>query len=320
MRYLGLDLGGTNIKAAVLEIGDDADRPAVVWTGSEPTIAERGPDAVTTTMIELGKRAVAETGPIDGVGVGLPGLFDNETGEVIFLTNLPGAWEGHPLRTEIARGLGVSATLINDARAFTLAEGTVGAGRGSHTLVCMTLGTGVGGGIMIEGKLHFGAFGTAGEIGHMTVMPGGALCGCGNRGCLEAMTRAPAIADAAGKDSFEAVLEGLEAGDQRSIEALDTAIDHLAVGLAGLLTVIGPDRIVIGGGVAQAGDVLFDRIRGAVRAKVTLVPPDQIEIVPAELGPEAGAIGAAVAAVVLPLADEHFIEGEIPSAARRRGE
>ncbi len=316
MRYLGLDLGGTNIKGAVVETTGDV--PSVVWTGSEPTLAERGPDNVAETMIQLGADAVSATGPIDGVGIGVPGLFDFATGAVIFLTNLPGPWEGYPLRSAIAGGLGVPATMINDARAFTLAEGTVGAGRHSRTLICMTLGTGVGGGIMIDGRLHFGAFGTAGEIGHMTVQPGGPVCGCGNSGCLEAVTRAPVIAEAAGKETIEDVLDAVAKGDQRSIGALDTAIDHMAVGLAGLLTVFGPDRIVIGGGVAAAGDVLFDRIRAAVRSKVTLVPPEKVEIVPAELGPEAGAIGSALAAVAAPSADEQFMIGEIPSAAMRR--
>ena len=317
MRYLGLDLGGTNIKGAVVDVEPDTT-PVVGSTSATTTEAHLGPDAVAQRMVELGRTMAEEADPFSGVGIGVPGLFDFGTGEVIFLTNLPGAWEGYPLRSMIAAGLSLPATMINDARAFTLAEGTVGAGRDTRTLLCMTLGTGIGGGIMIDGKLHFGAFGTAGEIGHLTVQPGGPVCGCGNQGCLEALTRAPVIAEAAGKETIEDVLDAVAKGDQRSIAALDAAIDHMAVGLAGLLTVFGPDRIVIGGGVAAAGDVLLDRIRAAVRSKVTLVPPEKVEIVPAELGPEAGAIGAALAAVASPSADEQFMIGEIPSAAMRR--
>ena len=211
-------------------------------------------------------------------------------------------------------------TLINDARAFTLAEGTAGAGRGSHTLACITLGTGVGGGIMVDGKLHFGAFGIGGEIGHQTVAPEGPRCGCGNPGCLEAMTRAAVVAANAGRDSIEDVLTGFKRGDQRCVDAMRRAADYMAIGLANVLTVIGPDKVVIGGGVAEAGDLLLDLIRDAVRSRVTLVPPEAVQIVAAELGPIAGAIGAAIAAQGSLVGDARFLVGEIPSAELRRTE
>lgn len=319
MRVLGLDLGGTNVKTAVVEVDDDGAAEVVVH-GSGPTDALRGPEAVAQRMVDLGAQAVEQHGPVAGVGVGVPGLFDFDGGEIVFFTNLPGPWEGFPLRSRIADGLGLPASLINDARAFTLAEGTVGAARGCRSMVGLTLGTGVGGGVMIEGKLLFGAFGVAGEIGHQTIDPDGPVCGCGNPGCLEAFTRGPVIAAAAGTDSVEEAIAGMVAGDPRCRSALEAAIDHLAVGLANVVTVIGPERIVIGGGIAEAGDVLLDPIRAAVRERVTLVPPEQVDIVPAELGSAAGAIGAALAALGSPVGDRRFLQGEIPSAVRRREE
>jgi glucokinase len=316
-RVLGLDLGGTYIKTAVVETSAGT-APEVIYTNQGPTDAADGPEAVITRLIRLGGEAIDQTGPVDGAGVGVPGLFDFDTGEVIFFTNLPGSWEGVPLRSRLAEGLGVTVNLINDARAFTLAEGTVGAGQGARTLACLTLGTGIGGGLMIDGKLEFGAFGIAGELGHQTVDPDGEVCGCGNRGCLEAVARPPVIAAAAGKQSFEEVLRGLADGDRRSVEALAAASHYLGIGLANVITMIGPDRIVIGGGVAEAGDIVFEPVRDAVRSRLTLVPPEVIQIVPANLGAEAGAIGAALSAIGSPVGNIEFLKGDIPSAQMRR--
>lgn len=317
MRYLGLDLGGTNVKGAVIEI-EAGSEPSVVATATRPTYAERGPAAVARRMVDLGADLATDEGPFHGVGVGVPGLFDFETGDITFFTNLPGAWEGFPLRATIAAGLGLPATLINDARAFTLAEATVGAGRGCSTVACLTLGTGVGGGLFINGELHFGAFGIGGELGHQTVVPDGPTCGCGNSGCMEALTRAPVIAAAAGRDTMEDVLDGAASGDPACVMALEQAATYLGIGLANIVTMIGPDRIVIGGGVASAGDALLDPIRAAVRARVTLVAPEQVAIVGAELGSGAGAIGAALAAVESPTKDHRFLAGDFPSAQFRR--
>jgi glucokinase len=271
-------------------------------------------------MIALGGDMARTYGPFGGVGIGVPGLFDFDSGEITFFTNLPGAWEGFPLRATIAEGLGVAATLINDARAFTLAEATVGAGRGCSTVACITLGTGVGGGLFINGELHFGAFGIAGELGHQTVAPDGPVCGCGNPGCMEALTRAPVIAAAAGRTTMEDVLAGVSAGDPACVAAFRQAATYLGIGLANIVTMIGPERIVIGGGVAEAGDALLDPIRDAVRSRVTLVPPEQVMIVGAELGSTAGAIGAALAAVESPTRNRRFLAGDFPSARIRRGD
>lgn len=316
-RYLGLDLGGTNVKAAIVE-RDDGDY-SIVTTASSPTNAAGGPEVVAATMVELGRSIIAEGGPVAGVGVGVPGLFDFASGEIVFFTNLPGPWEGFPLRHRIAEGIGVPATLINDARAFTLAEATVGAGAGCSTVACITLGTGVGGGLFINGQLHFGAFGIAGEVGHQTLEPEGPVCGCGNPGCMEALTRPPMIAARAGFESFEEVLAASERGDPDATAALDSAIRYLGIGIANIVTIIGPERVVIGGGAAT-GATLIEAIGRAVRDRVTLVPRDLIEVVGATLGSTAGAVGAALAAVESPTRDRRFLAGEVPSAAMRREE
>ncbi len=319
MHYLGLDLGGTNVKAAVIDV-EPGTAPIVGATETRPTGADRGPAAVAEGMVAMGVDMARIHGPFAGVGIGVPGLFNFDTGEIAFFTNLPGAWEGFPLRAIIAEGLGIPATLINDARAFTLAEATVGAGRGCSTVACITLGTGVGGGLFINGDLHFGAFGIAGEIGHQTVVPDGPTCGCGNPGCMEALTRAPVIAAAAGRATMEEVLAGVAAGDAACVAAFQQAAAYLGIGLANIITVIGPERIVVGGGVADAGDALLDPIREAVRARVPLVPPEQVNIVAAELGFTAGAIGAALAAVESPTKDHRFLAGDFPSAQIRRAD
>jgi glucokinase len=193
------------------------------------------------------------------------------------------------------QALDTSIAMINDARAFTLAEGTLGAGKGYRIVACLTLGTGIGGGIMIDGGLHLGAFGVAGEIGHQTIDPEGPRCGCGNRGCVEALARAGVLIELAGKDSAEEVYRAAAEGDGESMAAIETVARALGIGLANVVTLIGPDRIVIGGGIAEAGELVLGPIRQAIKERVTLVPTDRIDVVPAELGKWAGAHGAALA-------------------------
>ena len=294
-RFLGLDLGGTNIKTILLEaVGDDY---RVVASSTAPTYAERGPSTVVDRVLELGREAIAEHGPAERAGLGIPGLFDPVDGLAVMLPNLPGPWDGIPLTTPLSAGLGAPVTLVNDARAFTLAEGRMGAGRGTSTLVGMTLGTGVGGGILINGKLHLGAWGRAGEIGHQTVLPEGPVCGCGNRGCVEAVAKAEELARLGGRATAEEVFAGVREGDPQCRGAVETVATYLGIGLANLVTVLGPDRIVVGGGIVAAGDLVLDPIRDAIRERVTFVPVEEIDVVAASLGPAAGSIGAALAAV-----------------------
>jgi glucokinase len=297
-RHLGLDLGGTSIKVALIEgsaAGFEATR-----TDQRDTQAWRGPEAVAENLIAAARSAIESDGPVASVGLGVPGLFEPETGDVVLFPNLPGEWNGFSLRKTMERALGVAVWMINDARAFTLAEGTMGAGAGYPTVVCMTLGTGVGGGIMIDGRLHLGAFGVAGELGHQTIDPSGRWCGCGNRGCVEAMARADVLVELSGKDSAEEVYATAATGDVKSIAAIHEVAGYLGIGLANVVTLLGPDRIVIGGGIAESGDLVLGPIREAVRARVTLVPTDLIDVVPASLGTSAGALGAALAGFFRP--------------------
>jgi len=295
--HLGLDLGGTNIKVAVIS-GDGSDFE-VVTTDSVETDAADGPDGVTENLARVGGKAM-EPGPMTTVGLGVPGHFDQATGRILLFPNLPGEWHGYPLRDRLESALGVSPWMVNDARAFTLAEGILGAGRGCHTVACITLGTGVGGGLMIDGRLHLGAFGVAGEIGHQTVLPDGPLCGCGNRGCVEAMVRADVLTSNAGRHDAASVFEGARDGDDRCIAAVSLMADFLGIGLANVVTMFGPERIVVGGGIADAGDLVLGPVIEAVKRRVTLVPTEKIEIVPAHFGRFAGAIGAALAGAIRP--------------------
>jgi glucokinase len=295
--HLGLDLGGTNIKVAVL--ARDGDEFEILSTDSVDTEAAEGPEGVTENLVRVGGAAISASGA-STLGLGVPGHFDRDTGRILLFPNLPGEWKGFPLRDRIEEALGMAMWMINDARAFTLAEGLLGAGKGCHTVACVTLGTGVGGGLMIEGRLHRGAFGVAGEIGHQTVLADGPLCGCGNRGCVEALVRADVLASSAGRSSASAVFEGARDGDDRCLTAVSQMADYLGIGLANVVTMFGPERIVVGGGIAEAGDLVLGPVTAAVKRRVTLVPTDKIDIVPAHFGRFAGAVGAALAGSLRP--------------------
>jgi glucokinase len=221
--WLGLDLGGTNIKAAVLEGGVAA--PRVLATDSCPTGAADGPDAVLERVAALGRAVAAPFGEPVAAGVALPGHFDAARGTASLLPNLLGDWSGRPIAGPVGSRLGLPVTLVNDVRALTLAELRLGAGRGARDLVCVALGTGVGGGVVIDGRLHLG-LGHAGEIGHTTVDPDGPLCGCGNRGCLDRMASARSIADAAGRADVAEAAAAARAGDERARVAFARAGEY----------------------------------------------------------------------------------------------
>jgi len=194
----------------------------------------------------------------------------------------------------VAAALGVPVALINDARAFGLAELRLGAGRGASSMVGLTLGTGIGGVIAVDGKVHQGHEGTAGEIGHQTIDPDGPSCNCGNHGCLEAFARADRIAEACGTATAAEAVERARAGDQAAIDGLERVGRYLGIGIGNMITVISPDRVVIGGGVSAAGDLLLASARDEIRRRVRTTSITEVELVIAELGTWAGAIGAAV--------------------------
>lgn len=294
-RFLGLDLGGTNIKAVVIETAGSPE-PKVIFTARHETHADRGPDAVTDRLIEVGRLTIDEVGPVAALGLGVPGLFEPESGRIVLFPNLPGPWPSHSLRDPIGEALAVSTTLINDARAFVLAEGTVGAGRGHATVVGLTLGTGIGGGIMINGRIHLGDFGRGGEIAHQIIMPDGPLCGCGNRGCIEALAKAGTLAAMVGTPDVETVYARAADGDEDCRAAIDQVADYIGIGLANVVTLIGPSCIVIGGGIMSAGDLVLEPIRRALESHIRLVPAGGVKVVAAALGEWAGGIGAGLAA------------------------
>ncbi len=295
-RYVGLDLGGTNINFAVMEVDSDGARPIVVASDKVQARAHQGPVRVTERLIEVGRKLTDEHGPVFGVGIGVPGLFDAETGVIEFFPNLPGPWKGFSLRDPVGEGIGAPATMINDARAFTLAEGTIGAGVGAKVMLGITLGTGIGGGIMIDGRLYLGAFGTAGEFGHQTVDPNGSVCGCGNRGCLETVAKGSEIAKAAGVDNAVAAYAAAAEGDPQALKAIAQASYFMAIGIANVVTVFGVDTVVMGGGIMSAGDLVLGPLVSALDERLTLVSASRVSVVKAALGVKAGAVGAALAA------------------------
>jgi glucokinase len=290
-RWLGLDLGGTNIKFTVLDI---ATEPRVVGKGAIPTLAEQGPDVVIERLAEAGRLAGERWGPVDAGGVGVPGLFNSDTGSIELFPNLPGPWPGTSLRDPLTAALHVPMAIVNDCRAFTLAESRLGAAAGCSTVLCLALGTGVGGGVVVDGRLRLGPHGRAGEIGHQVVVVDGPRCGCGNRGCVEAVANAAALAELGGQPTAEEVFVAAHRRDERALAAIQTVAGHLGHGIANMLTVLIPERVVIGGGLVEAGDLLLEPLRAEVRRRCVLIPPAWYEVVPAELGPFAGAIGAAL--------------------------
>lgn len=291
-RHLGLDLGGTNIKWAVVEHSADAWR--TVDRGQVTTPAAGGPDAVVARLAAVARQAVDADPEVTTVGIGVPGLYDPATGITRFLPNLPGDWAGVPVAPGVGGAVGLPATLVNDARAFGLAELRLGAARGASSMIGLTLGTGVGGVIAVDGRVHLGHDGTAGEIGHQTIEPDGPWCGCGNRGCLEAFARADQISAACGTATAEEAITRARAGDIRAVEGLNQVARYLGIGIANMVAVLAPDKIVIGGGISVAADLLLGPIRDELRRRVHTTSLDEVEIVTAELGTWAGAIGAAI--------------------------
>ena len=291
-RHFGLDLGATNLKWAVLE--RTGESWSVLDRGQVPTSATDGADAVVARMAGLAEQARRDWPRIGSVGVGVPGLFNAAAGVTTFLPNLPPDWSGHPVTGPMRARLGLPVELINDARAFGLAELRLGAGRGCRTMVGLVLGTGVGGVVVIDGRVHFGHDGTGGESGHQTILPDGPPCTCGNQGCLEALTRADAVAAACGTSTADEAVRAARAGDGRALEGLAHVGRWLGIGISNLIVVLTPDRVVLGGGVAAAGELLLEPIRAEVRRRVHVTSLDAVEIVAGELATFAGAIGAGV--------------------------
>src|SRR5262245_58214283 len=296
-RHLGLDLGATNLKWSMVEQGDGAwsaiarEQVATRLVGNPDDI----PAAVVAQLGEVATEAIASCGPATSIGIGVPGLYDPAAGTTRFLVNILGPWAGQAVAGPVGAATGLPTVLVNDARAFGLAELRLGAGRGATSMIGLTLGTGVGGVIAIDGRVHQGRDGTGGEIGHQTIDPDGPWCGCGNRGCVEAFARADQIAAACGTATAEEAVARARAGDARALAGIADVGRYLGIGIANMIAVITPDKVVLGGGIGSAAaDLLFEPIRAELRRRVTTTSLDEVELVAAELGTWAGAIGAAV--------------------------
>ena len=314
-RYVvGVDLGGTNIVVgAVAEDGSED-----VATRSEPTRSEQGADAVVDRMVRMIETAIRETMELKGVtradflgvGVGAPGPLDRERGMVLTTPNL--GWQNFPLRDVIGDRVKLSVKLDNDANCATLGEWWLGAAKGGRNVVGVTIGTGIGGGLILDGRLYHGSSDVAGEIGHTTIDVTGRRCNCGNYGCLEAYASGPSIAERAREqmdgdhDSImyalvEGQVERLTAaivydaarkGDATALEVVRETARLLGAGIANLLNVYNPDVVVIAGGVTQAGETLFEPLRREVRKRAFAAAVEACRIVPGSLPGNAGVIGA----------------------------
>jgi glucokinase len=311
---LGVDLGGTNIVVGAATV-DGTQRFAM---RSEPTRASQGADAVVERMARMIETVMAQTmsetgagkDAFLGVGIGAPGPLEREKGIVITTPNL--GWKDFPLRDRISSAVGLPAALDNDANCATYGEWWLGAARGGTNVIGVTIGTGIGGGLILGGKLYHGASDVAGEIGHITIDSTGRRCGCGNYGCLEAYASGPQIAERAREllagdepSSLTAKVNGkledltarivydaAKEGDfVAQIVVRDTA-RFLGIGLANLLNIFNPDVVVLAGGVTMAGDALFEPLRAEVRRRAFRPAVDACRIVPGTLGDAAGVLGA----------------------------
>ncbi|WP_149181886.1 ROK family protein [Streptomyces sp. TRM49041] len=300
MRHvIALDVGGTGMKAAL--VGADG---ALLYEARRATGRERGPDAVVTSILGFAAELLAHGEERYGVraeaaGIAVPGIVDPDDGVAVYAANL--GWRDVPLRSLLSVRLGgLPVALGHDVRSGGLAEGRVGAGRGADRFLFVPLGTGIAGAIGIGGAIEAGAHGYAGEIGHIVVHPDGPDCGCGRRGCLETLASAAAVtrawAEASGDPAADAAdcAKAVESGDERAVRVWRGAVDALADGLVTALTLLDPGTLIIGGGLAEAGETLFTPLRAAVEERVTFQKPPTI--VPAALGDTAGCLGAGLLA------------------------
>jgi len=285
--YLGIDLGGTTVKLGIC----DADG-VVRARASLDTEVERGPDDAMARIAHAA-RALVAGGRVDACGAGVPGEIDRDRRVLVRAHHFPG-WTNVGIGERLAAMLGVPTALENDANCAAWGELCAGAGRGARSLACFTLGTGVGGGVVIDGELWTGANGAAGAFGHIVVDPRGPECPCGQRGCLEQYASATALARRFGRGSAREAFEAARRGDARAVAAIDWACDGLAAGVATVIHVMQPEVVVLGGGMAAAGDALLERVRGGVARRVRAAWLTHVRIVGSTLGDDAGWVGAAL--------------------------
>ncbi len=312
---IGIDLGGTKTSTALVDCSG-----RIIAHDYQKTRVAEGQEAVIGSMLDGARRVMAQAGvtraQVAAAGIGAPGPLEIETGVVVAPPNLPD-WERVPLKQLVEDGLGITAFIENDANAAALGEYRFGAGRGTRHMIYVTVSTGIGGGLILDGRLYHGASGMAGEVGHTTLVPYGPLCGCGNRGCLEALASGTSIArrareriargvptlmaDLAGGDleriTAKLVAEAADRGDTEAQDILAEAMDYLGIGMANLVNLFNPQVIVIGGGLTNIGEALFEPVRRAIDRHAFPAPAQAVRVVRAELGDDVGVLGAAAVAL-----------------------
>jgi len=307
---IGVDVGGTNVKVGIIDLKGRIRKKRMFSTGNFSS--RRG---LINALVEDIRTVLGESGiekkEVLGIGVGTPGLIDSRRGIIHYLVNIKG-FEEVPLKKILEKRLRIPTFLDNDVNIMCLGELHYGNGSGGKNIVCVTLGTGVGGGIAIAGDLYRGSSFSAGEIGHITINEKGPYCNCGNRGCLEAYVGNSYIAKDAvrrlrkdkkslirrlvkgdfSKITPRIISEAAGKGDALAKKILIDTGERIGVGLANVINILNPEKVIIGGGVAEAGRILFDSIRASVDRRAMNVPAKAAKIIKARLGRDAGLIGA----------------------------
>jgi len=303
-----IDLGGTTIAGGLGEAGGRLVAQETIATESQ-----LGPagvlDRIAGLVDSLSAAAAVAGRPPEALGIGVPGLVDFAAGATLFLPNFPTQWRGVAVRETLSARLRCPVFLLNDARAAALGEMRFGHGRAVQSMVYFTLGTGIGGAVVIDGKLRMGPLGAAGELGHQTVAPAGPLCGCGNRGCLEAVASAPALTgegvrllrsgqaprlhELTGGDASRVTPKTMaESGDAAVTDAIERVARLIGLGAANMVTALHPELVVLGGGMSALGDLLLGPVRKELRARVRMFPVDDVRVERSMLGDRAGLLGA----------------------------
>ena len=304
--YAGIDLGGTFIKCGILsECGDILIKDQIP-TGKDRPYVEIARD-MADFVVSLASRAGVS---VSGIGIGSPGAINSATGVIVYSNNI--AWENVPLGEEVAKLTGLPVKVANDANVAALGEGFVGGGRNYNSYIVITLGTGVGGGVIIDGKLFEGNLSAGTELGHMVIRTGGASCTCGRRGCFEAYSSATAlirqtktamrrhrdsamwqIAGALNRVDGKTAFDAAAVGDTAASEVVGKYVDYLADGITNLANIFRPEAILIGGGVSKQGDALITPLKREVEQRIYGIKGyAPVEIATATLANDAGICGA----------------------------
>jgi len=312
--YLGLDLGGTNLKYAL-----GSETGEIVVRFSKPSLADQEQETIFENMFsaveELLKEAENRNKKVNAIGVGSPGSVDFKSGKLLDSTPNFEHWTNAPIKKRFEDRFNLPTWADNDANLMALAEARKGAGQKYNNLLCVTLGTGIGGGIIINNELYRGVHYSAAEIGHIIIEYGGRPCNCGNRGCLEAYAAAPAMVECYRRKlkrtgvmfdidelSTEFIFQKAELNEDLAKETINETCDYLGVGIASIVNTIDPDIVILGGGVAEAGMEFIQRIEQVVKQNALKPIARKLNVAKAELNLDAGIVGAIL------LAAENFLK------------